>query len=396
MVQPSGAVRARGRRGRGAPLLCFAGLLVFCSAPAEHHDEVVVCESSAVMGSAKVDTQFPAVGIVGACTATLVRPDAALLAAHCFPDLVHGCRTKAETLRAFHLTLSPSGCVEDIHRADVDCGGERLTYALADIVVHPSAYEHNACVDARCLPGDTETGLVAAFDLALVRLVRRVTPPRGAAPLAVLTSITDDEASTFTLHRRLNVRRFEAAIGCERPQAFVVGWGANDLAAPVRIAGVADFFDGPTWDQVCQHVSACSEATPTSLCPRDDERHVFQAQGLRTHRGSSTAGAFDREITWLGDSGGPLLVRGGPSLGSVPELEEGFVVVGVLSGGGLPALPLEPGQDVEDMHPATFEPSNARFIEETLRAFATTAPDPAMLEPVQLDAGSRLPPIVIK
>jgi hypothetical protein len=372
-------------------VLC-AGLVVFCSG-APGGEEPTACAASAVMGSGRIDTQFPSVGVVDGCTGTLVTQDAVLLAAHCFAEYAQGCHTKEATLRELHFTLSPSGCLEDVHRSDVDCAAERRTYALADLVVQPRAYEHNACVDPSCAQRDAlnvQTGLVPAFDVALVRLVRRVEPSRGTSALPVLTSITDDRVAPFGLHRRLNVQRFQAPIGCARPQAIFVGWGDNDLAVHVRIAGLADFFDGPSWDQVCQYVSHCSEASPTSVCPLEGDHGVFQAQGLRTHRGSSSPGSFDREVTWLGDSGGPLLVRGGAAEGSVPELPEGFFVVGVLSGGQMPGLPLTAGQDIEDMHAATFEPSNARFIEETLQAFASAPPDPGILKPTPSEAGTVL------
>jgi len=377
-------------RGVGWLLLPMCAGLVVCSG-APGGDEVVACTVSAVMGSAKIDTQFPAVGLVAGCTATLIGPDAVLLAAHCVAEYARGCRTKEETLRSLRFSLSPPGCLENVHRADVDCEAERVTYALADVVVHPRAYEHSACVDPHCSQAGVALvgpGLVPVFDVAVARLVRRVNPTRGAAALSVITSITDDDAAPFTVHRRLNAKRFQAPIGCERPQAIVVGWGSNDLAAHVRVAGLADFFDGPSWDQVCQHVSECGESSPTSLCAPDGGRGVFQAQALRTHRGSSAPGAFDREVTWLGDSGGPLLVRGGQLVGAVPELNDGFYVVGVLSGGELPGLPIHPGQDIEDVHPATFEPSNARFIEETLLAFSNAVADPVTLEPAPDDAGA--------
>jgi hypothetical protein len=382
------------RFGRRLLALVAAVLVAFCADDQGAAERSVDCVEAAILGGSTIDHAFPAVGTLAGCTATLVAPDVVLFAAHCVPELAQGCRSPEDAMRGLEFVLAPSGCLEDLSEGGaVVCAGERHAYAIADIAVQPRSYDLEApskCPASapaadRCGTAlSFETALYAPFDLALARLrvSRLVSPASRAKPLPVVTSVTDDAPSAYTIHRKIDLRPFTTAQGCARPRGTVVGWGYNERHAMARISGTMDFYSGPAWDEICQPIFTCDAGVADGSCALDGTPGAFAVQALLMHRGSTSPSAFDLEYASTGDSGGPLLVHGGSALGAVPELGDGSFVVGVLSLAAHPPVASR-GEDVPALYAATFEPSNARFIEQTLARFAQGASD----EDIELDGG---------
>jgi len=395
------------RRPRARQWAVFAGLTTAtvassaCSAPSA--GDPAESSASAIHGVVAIDTTLPAVVRVfnntdsGSCSGTLIGDQTILTAAHCFHREAQGCED---------LTTAAQNTVVQV---SLDGVNAVATYYADSVAIHPQAYAHlnncpagsvnvppaiNACNSPKA---DETTGLQQEHDLAIIHVVS-VTgdlPSKHAAPMRVLTSITDNNTGAYGYHQQLNTStdfgRSAQTLG------YIVGWGNDDFNAlpdggtvPVeRHLGVMVFEYGPAFDQGCDTFFSCyGSASNASTCtlagnPRAGTyANQFPVTFIEMQRTVALTGPYPDH----GDSGGPLLLHAGTSHGDVADLPtttvgpSGYAVLGVLSKGYGPAScvatgdgnPPGPG-DCRVTYPPTYSQGasgNGPWIEATLQRLA--------------------------
>lgn len=243
----------RGLRGVAVVGSSVVGLVSACSAPPTA--EPAAQEQQAIHGfgnNPAPDQVFPAVAEFTTslsstnCTATLVSPSVAMVAAHCVSSWAQNCSS----------IQGSSGTLGNV-TIDLDPGNDvPKSYIVDSIAVAPGAYNQRigdcdklANNTARCtaeaaLPKPGSTGLQVGYDVALLHLSQ---PVNNVTPMRVLTSLLDAAQFQYSMHLPVNLTAQYAKSPPLVP--IMVGWGASDSPSSTRLAGAGVFrLVGPLWD----------------------------------------------------------------------------------------------------------------------------------------------------
>lgn len=339
--------------------------------------------ASPIRGAADTDTTYGSVGMLRNantngffCTATLIAPDVAMSAAHCFSELANGCTTPAAAMSANRFVL------------DTDGDGAGVAYEIDEVAFAPGAYVPAAsnCTASGSVyecSGFRYPYVDKSHDLMLLHLRVPAGAPANPPTMPVLTSLADDTSNAFGVHARLDAANgaFTAAGAALRPVPFAVGYGSGDDCTLRRRSGRM-VFDDPRrfeWHRSCVQGFSCGSANPTpSSCSfvRADgttgsypasSGTYFKSEVIRLARHSTRAGAYDGVLPTNGDSGSPLAASL-PAWGH-PQIALGTFSTGFQSACGAGALP--PGYLADTEYAPTFSPENGRFIEQTRAYWAT-------------------------
>lgn len=336
--------------------------------------EDIATTDEALHGTSAVDTTFPAVGRLntpaGFCTATLIAPDVAMSAAHCFADLANGCMSPATARARTTFVLDASGD-----------GRNTVTYTVDDIAFAPGVESPAA---SSCPAGSLYSCAAYHFhdkahDLVLLHLVPPQNAPRAVPTvMPVLTSIVDDRPALFGVHISLDRPRglFSGAANVTAPRPYAVGYGNADTTTLQRRSGRVDFDDPRPvhWHRGCAQEFSCASANPVqsgcSFVRRDGltqtyssrDGSYFSTDVVRAARTSSNSASpnFDGVIPGPGDSGGPLAVE--VVSPAWPQLAVGVLSVSDQTAGG---TTVRAGYLGPIEYAPTFTPENGRFIEAT-------------------------------
>ncbi len=278
-------------------------------------------------------------------------------------------------------------------------------YPLDRIIAHPDAYvDSGACQPGQPMscqytlhdegPGWNYGG---AMDEALFHF--HVDPGQptpsdlGIVPIPIITSLSDSGKTSCTPGATTlpfsSTASDGAAVHACIDETIDFGAGANTQAWPVgrgngdAMDGSADpghterrtgpmIFEnlGPHWDQWCGFLNDCNGIEKSQYCSNlGGVTGQVNVVNVHMQRILDSDGKYGADID-SGDSGGPLLIQGGPSPG-LPELTaDEWFVFGISSHttGGDPA---DPSAQVDQTFPPTWSPANGPWIETTVRALLT-------------------------
>jgi hypothetical protein len=300
--------------------LLLASLVSACGS-----DEEIAGQSAAINGGVR-ESSLAAVGYLrrslsefANCTVTLIEPQIALTAAHCFKRFANGCDTLADTLRTNEVVFTPLGDSSDA-----------VHFAISAIAIAPGAYSPSLAEcggswsDFSCgdLPRQN-----SGSDMALIKLAKPV-PSSLAQPLPVVTSINNNGWAPHGTHALLDSPTGPLLGSGSMPSAIVTGFGLSAECDYRRRIALMNFDSGAvprTWHRGCVQPRSCDGSyvySDTSRCEQQRKeapgtQFVTNASGydnIRLSRASLSydpvtyASIYDGPLINHGDSGGPLLV----------------------------------------------------------------------------------------